>query len=368
MRHIALWPAHSRWTIPFLTPFLLNCDSSTPVDAPAAAPEVLRAQVSSVELRDAALFVGNLVPGSPGNGVLRYDGAGAFIDMFIAPAGCCMTFGPDENLYALRQMGVHRFNGVTGEHLGVFVPRGHGGLGAPLVPVFGPDGNLYLGDRINHGIRRYDGRTGAFIDEFVPAGSQGMGQGDPQLFVFGPDGHLYVASVATHRILRYDGTTGEFIDAFVQAGAGGLDAPSGLTFGRDGNLYVGSTTTDRIIRYNGVTGEFIDDFVPEGSGGLDVPVGLIFGPDGNLYVASAGSPAGASVLRYNGSTGAFIDAFVPPGRGGITGPRMLEFKTKISMCHRPTASSGPARTIRIGYLSARDHVDHGDTVGPCPED
>ena len=341
---------------------------------------------------DGALLVGNLTNPAPraGNGILRYDAAGAFVDAIVpegsGPAGnpllgpCCMVFGPDENLYVsnllggptFAERGVFRFNGVTGEFMDVFVAGGSGGLRRPLILVIGPDGNLYVGDVGNlaqggTAIRRYDGHTGAFIDVFVASGAGGLTQpGDPQSFVFGPDGNLYVASQATHRILRFDGTTGAFLNEFVAAGSGGLAAPSGLVFGADGNLYVGSTSANTILRYDGTTGAFIDVFVPAGSGGLTVPVGLTFGPDGNLYVASAENNGNGSVLRYDGHTGAFLDAFVPTGRGGLSGPRTILFKEKIVICHRPPGNPAKAKTIAIGYLSAGDHLSHGDLVGPCP--
>src|SRR5438552_2941944 len=74
-----------------------------------------------VNLADAALFIGNLVPAVPGgNGILRYDGRGNLIDAFT-PGGCCMTFGPGEHLYVTRQRAVERYNGVTGEFMDIFV-------------------------------------------------------------------------------------------------------------------------------------------------------------------------------------------------------------------------------------------------------
>jgi len=356
------------------------------------APNGLRASLTVAVTSEAALLVGNLTNPAPhaGNGILRYNaGSGAFVDAMV-PEGsgpptnpllgpCCMVFGPDENLYvsnllgvALTDRGVFRYNGVTGEFMDVFVPGNSGGLRRPLVLVFGPDGNLYVGDVGNvaqggSAIRRYDGHTGAFIDVFVASGAGGLTQpGDPQFFVFGPDGNLYVASQATHRILRFSGITGAFLDAFVPAGSGGLDAPSGLTFGPDGNLYVGSTTRNTILRFDGTSGAFIDVFVSAGSGGLTVPVGLAFGPDGNLYVASAENNGNGSVLRYDGHTGAFLDAFVPTGTGGMSGPRTILFKEKIAICHQPPGNPGKSRTISIGYLSAGDHLAHGDLVGGCP--
>src|SRR5438034_1391804 len=268
-------------------------------DTHPAAPGGLRASLTGESTSEAALLVGNLANPAPraGNGILRYNaGTRAFIDAIVpegsGPTGnpllgpCCMVFGPDENLYvsnllgvALTDRGVFRYNGVTGEFMDVFVPGNSGGLRRPLVVVFGPDGNLYVGDVGNvaqggTAIRRYNGLTGAFLGVFVAPGAGGMTQpGDPQFFVFGPDG--------------------------------------------------------------------------------------------NLYVASAENNGNGSVLRYDGHTGAFLGAFVPTGTGGISGPRALLFKEKITICHRPPGNPAKAKSISIGYLSAGDHLAHGDLEGAC---
>jgi hypothetical protein len=364
-----------------LTLPLLNCESVAPTESPS--PPSLHSQRGGDEsLSDAALIVGNFIPAMmgaipSGNGILRYNGRGEFIDVFVdltlpngPRGGCCMTFGPDENLYVTAGGGmlmpgrVNRFNGVTGAFIDAFVTPGSGGLGRPLVPVFGPDGNLYVGDFGSHSIRRYNGRTGAFIDEFVAAGQLGTGAADPQLFVFGPDGNLYVALPGSNVVRRFDGRSGTLINDFV---IGTADRPVGpsLTFGPVGDLYV--TSGNGVNRYDGETGAFIEVFVSQGSGGLSVPVGLRFGPDENLYVASATTTGDGSVLRYDGETGAFIDAFVPSTEPHITAPRLIEFKSKIKMCHRSRENRDTWWTISIGYLSASEHVAHGDAVGPCPE-
>src|SRR5947208_1657697 len=97
-----------------------------------------------MNLGDAALFIGNLVPGAPvGNGILRYDGSGNFIDAFT-PGGCCMTFGPDEHLYVTRQRGVERYNGVTGEFMDIFVAPDPNSAIIAFIPMLGPDGLLYV--------------------------------------------------------------------------------------------------------------------------------------------------------------------------------------------------------------------------------
>ena len=373
MRHVSRPRTLTPLAIALLATLGTSCDSPTPVEASSGESRSRSSASRPGALGDAALFVGNLVPGVPaGNGIFRFDGSGRLID-HMAQGGCCNTLGPDGLVYANRMMGVHRFNSVTGEFVDVFVPPGHGGLAATLTLLFGPDGNFYVGDRLTHSIRRYDARTGAPLGqpgaavddaEFVKGHEQGMGTADPQFFAFGPDGNIYAVSIATHRVLRYDGTTGAFIDEFVPELTAGMDTPSGITFGPDGHLYVGSSATDRVLRFHGVTGEYLGDFVTAGSGGLDLPVGLTFGPDGNLYVASAATPEVSSVLRYDGRTGAFIDAFIPPG-GAVTGPRSLAFIEKITMCHQPSGHADDARTIRIGFMSAFDHVDHGDVVGAC---
>jgi len=347
-----------------------GCDSGT-LDPGIAARAQADANGSSA-LGGAGFFVGNLVQGAVAtNGILRYDGNGAFIDRMIPAVagglggGCCMAFGPDENLYvsSFARGSIRRFHGVTGAFIDEFVPPGSGVLTNPLTIVFRPDGRMYVGDLGNvRSIRRFDAATGAYIDEFIRTTPQGALNGDPQFFAFGPDGNVYVASQQTSRILRYDGTTGAFIDEFIPVGPDGVGLPSGIVFGPDGYLYAGSTVTHEVRRYNVWTKELVDVFVQPGSGGLNTPVGLVFGPDGNLYVASANS---GEVLRYDGRTGAFIDEFIPAGRGPINGPRVLEWKSKITMCHRPPGNRSDTRTINVAYMSGFDHVAHGDAIGAC---
>ena len=348
--------------IAFLAPLLLSCDRPTLLDPPGVA-QLQLSSTSADALEDAALFVGNLVPSVPaGNGILRYDGSGNFIDAFT-PGGCCMTFGPGDQLYVTRQRGVEQYNGVTGAFMGVFVPPDPNPAIIAFIPVLGPDGLLYVSYRGSAiSIRRYDASGNVDAGFFVDGTGQGMANG--QFFALGPDGNVYFSSQGTNEVFRFSGRDGAFIDRFVAAGEGGLVGPSGLTFGPDGILYVGSPPTDRVLRFDR-DGAYIGDFFPAGSGGLDLPVGLTFGPDGNLYVAGAATPQTAGVFRYNGTTGEFINTFVGPGDGRTTGPRALQFKAKIAMCHVPRGHPDMQHTITIGYSSARDHVDHGDAVGAC---
>jgi len=244
---------------------------------------------------------------------------------------------------------VLRYDGVTGEPRGVFVPPGSGGLERAQGLAYGPDGNLYVGSATAGTgpgtIKRYHGRTGAFIDTFASGG----GLTGPWELMFRPDGNLYVGSYGDRRILRYNGTTGQYMGVFIPAADGdlggfifapgdclyvgngrpvnnvlrydaatgaptgevippghGLDGPSFMAFGPDGNLYIAGWYSYNVLRYDPY-GRFIDAFVPSSPRTLVNPMGGVFGPDGNLYVADYG---GGRVQRYNGMTGEHMGVFV----------------------------------------------------------
>ncbi len=207
-----------------------------------------------------------------------------------------------------------------------FVPA-DGTLEQPRQLIFGPDGNLYVGD-LTFGpngqegrIMKFDGTTGATLLEIGgPSGSTSLAY--PRGLDFGPDGNLYVSSSSSGEVLRFDPNTGALIDTFVPAGTGGLTAPTGLVFGPDGDLYVVDRVGSVVRKYDATTGAYLGDFVAPGAGGMVFPIGLTFGPDGNLYVASFFTNA---VHRFDGTTGAFIDQFVPSGSGGLQGPEDVEF-------------------------------------------
>lgn len=314
-----------------------------------------------------------LVPDYDKHKVLRYDAAtGAFVDEFVSRQSGGLNqpwialIGPhDGNLYVssghFRGPGqikaVLRYDGTTGAFLDEFVQRGQMDMAHSV--MFGPDGNVYVGDRVegNTGhpqggrILRFDGTTGAFIDEFVPLLSGGLLH--PLAHVFGPGGRgrgkldLYVTDEDAHDIKRYDGTNGAFKGVFVAADSGLISDPLGLTFGPDGNLYVADFGIGAVLRFQGPSGRTPGApmpsagnsgavFIAPGTGGLLArPLGVIFGPDGNddgcqdVYVSNITFTGfygkNGNVRRYDGLTGAFIDTFVPTGSGGLDDPSLITF-------------------------------------------
>ena len=333
------------------------------------------------------------------NMLLRYDeSTGAFVDQ-IDPKNLanmntptCLVFGPDHNLYVsdrlfkTSQQAVLQYNGTSGAFQAVFASQD---LGSPRGVVFGPDGDLYVvdggpgSDGTDASVERFDGQTGAFLSDFVAPGSGGIAH--PGFEVFGPDGNLYVGDVHSGRILRYDGTTGAPLPGagntgadFVAAAAGGLDAPQGMVFGPDGNLYVASgnffTAPDgpaykgddppgAVLKFEGPTGPtpgaFLGTFIAGGSGGLANPLGLLFGPDGDLYVSScvkSGDVYKAEahtsvVLRYDGTTGAFLSTLVAPDSGGLRCPLSMCFtETDPTTLNFDGATTGAAAIAALTQL------------------
>ena len=143
----------------------------------------------------------------------------------------------DGDISELNDIGANDLKGVTNppimsRFLGIFVANGTGEIMLPSDITFGPDKNLYLGNRLDNTIKRYNGTTGAFIDSFV---SVGNGELDaPRDIIFNSDGDLLVSSFLNNTVKLFNGTNGEFIEDFVSDNP--LQAPSGLVFDNQENI------------------------------------------------------------------------------------------------------------------------------------
>ncbi|UBF27021.1 PEP-CTERM sorting domain-containing protein [Kovacikia minuta CCNUW1] len=124
-----------------------------------------------------------------------------------------LTVGPDGNLYVSSggsnslsildpdyptDSAILKFS-LTGKYLGVAAAGN--GLSRPYGNAFGPDGNLYVSSFRTNQILRYDGKTGEFLGVFASDNNNGRGRENglngPNGLLFGPDGSLYVATEGT---------------------------------------------------------------------------------------------------------------------------------------------------------------------------
>jgi sugar lactone lactonase YvrE len=271
------------------------------------------------------LFVTSNTPTSnggeqPPGKVLRFDMASQTYQPFMSPGSGGLqgaggiTFGPDGNLYVafgLQQNEVLKYDGATGNFLGVYVSSGSGGLNSPWGIKFGSDGNLYVCSSNSNQILKYEGpgspngvTPGQFLGVFA-----NMQHAFPFNFDFGPDGNVYVScpegapNTLDSFIDEYYGPSsplaGQFVGTFVANGTGGLNDARTPLFDQQGNLYVADDHLNEVLEYQGPNGTnpgaIIQTYVTTGQGTLAAPNGMAIGLDGNLYVSSRDT---SEVLRF----------------------------------------------------------------------
>lgn len=266
-------------------------------------------------------LVGNFVPqGSSG-----LDGAWG------------LAWGPNGNLFVCSWgaycsiSGIAEYDGSTGALVRWLVGPDEGDpipetgwLDEPSYLAFGSDGNLYVSGAINGAVHKYDGQSGEWLGVFAIGGFSPGGLRYPQDLTFGPNGNLFVisgydASNPTGQgrgIMEYHHATGRLVRPFTEEDHPDIFTPiaAGLLFRPNGNLLLTSTDGDlgsdeslhnEVLEFDGATGELLGAFVADGSG-LDWGAGMTWGPNGNLFVASL---MGNEVIEYDGETGALVGTF-----------------------------------------------------------
>ncbi len=183
-----------------------------------------------------------------------------------------VAFGPDGHLYVPSQdtsivgryFGPLATEGKPGEPMphppalrdtdakrlwpGTIVPSAshtRDGVRAVRRAIFGPDGDLYVADRVAGSINRYDGATGELRRVY-----RHHHLSTPVHLAFRPgDGALLVGSRDRHAVFAIDTESGA-VSMLVTPGAGGLRSPGGLAFDHDGRLYVCSRQTRQVLRFD----------------------------------------------------------------------------------------------------------------------
>jgi sugar lactone lactonase YvrE len=209
-----------------------------------------------------------------------------FASGFAEPEG--IAFDKTGNLYVAEVTGgkiskvtpsgtVSRFVAYPG-------PTQNTNYAPPISLLFGPNGNLYVGNLDNT------------VSVVTPAGVKSWFApllNAPSFVTFGPDGALYVADTGNNVVRRIatDGIGTTF--------ASGLNNPQGLAFDTAGNLYVANLGANTITKVtpNGKATTF--------ASGLSNPEGLAFDSKGNLYVAaSTGGSSPVGLIQLVSAIGA----------------------------------------------------------------
>lgn len=226
-------------------------------------------------------------------------------------------------------------------------------LSAPIDVVVGPDGALYIADRLDHRIRRVD--ANGTITTVAGNGVAGFG-GDggpatlaqldaPYGIAFARDGSLYIADTGNNRIRKVD--QAGMISTVAGTGAAGFDAlegpaiseplfqPSGVAVGLDGGLYI-ADSGNNVIREVTPDGRLIyvagnhssgysGDGGPAKLAALSSPVAVIAAQDGTLYISDLGN----NRIRKIGADGN-ISTFTGDGLSGYTGDGLLATQARLA--------------------------------------
>jgi hypothetical protein len=97
-----------------------------------------------------------------------------------------------------------------------------------LAPLREPaaSAGFFVSNESGGGVLEYNGSTGVFVRDFVPIFSLTL----PTRLVFGPNGNLFVGN-QLGEVQEFNGSTGDFVRDFVLPGSGGLQNASDLVFG-----------------------------------------------------------------------------------------------------------------------------------------
>ncbi len=253
---------------------------------------------------------------------------------------------------------------------------------------FGPDGNLYVLTAAND-VRRFDGNTGQYMGVFVTPGSGGLdttplNHWSRAHMAFGPGGDLYIVNTGSQPdgyVKRYHGDSGLFIDNFVSS----LERPAGLAFDcRQEKLYVavtgqvsragdlgggvvrvlgpGGDDVGYLKEYDARTGAFIRNALggDHFNDGLFSPIGVAFNCDlplvETIYVSfSAGQVyyASARDLPNVGALGSFAH---PCGNKIADAPDDMVFQ------HDQSGPGPYAEIVRL-YDCQNEGAGHYTTIG-----
>ncbi len=171
---------------------------------------------------------------------------------------------------------------------------------------------LLVSNSGSSGVAKFDLNSGQYLGLFIPKGEGGLIYPDAvtsldnRSLIVSSGCRTKVDSVCMKElssILKYDKVSGEFLGTLVSTEASTLlNRPYGTVVGKDGLVYIASLVTNSILRYD-KEGKFHDVFaISDGkdSLGLNGPNGLAFDADeSHLYVTTEGASFVCDSLGHN---------------------------------------------------------------------
>lgn len=208
------------------------------------------------------------------NLVHRYNGStGAMYNVlcpsFAANGELAIHFGQTQNrlLVGHFNSGVEEFNASTGAYIKTYNPSG----GVQWAGLFGPNGNVIIGDWNTGKVSEYNSASGVWIQDLTTVAS-------PADMVIGPNGNLFICAFAGGYVREVNATNGAFVS---QWNLPATAQPNDIAFNPNGEILVTAMVTNVVYRFDAAH-NLLGSFTHNGWGN---PHGIAISPfTGNVLV------------------------------------------------------------------------------------
>jgi hypothetical protein len=223
------------------------------------------------------------------NIVHRYNGStgaaqSVLLPSFAAAGQLAIHFGQAQNRVLVGHFigGVEEFNATTGAYIKTYDAT----PGVHWAGIYGPNGNVILGNWNTGNVSEYDSGTGLFVQTLTNVAS-------PADMVIGPNGNLFICAYAGGYVKEVNATNGAFVSQWsLPAGA----QPNDIAFNPNGEILVTAMVTNVVYRYDAAH-NLINTFTNTNWGN---PHGIAISPwTGNVLVIDGVT---AQVHEFNPTT------------------------------------------------------------------